>query len=241
LIVTSLNRDFNPRRVERYLAMVHQGGVRPVVVLSKADLVDGTEDATRQMSDAAPGAPVLVLSALRGDGLEALREYLAPGRTVVLVGSSGVGKSTLANALLGREAQAVRDIRADDDRGRHTTTGRELFPLPGGALLIDTPGLRELGLADPEGALDAVFGEIEALAPDCRFADCRHEQEPGCAVKAAVESCALPPGRYEGYLKLKREAAFRATEVDPAEARRRKARDKQLGRLIKQIQDKKRK
>jgi ribosome biogenesis GTPase len=141
--------------------------------------------------------------------------------------------------LLGREVQAVREIRAADDRGRHATTARELFRLPGGGLIIDTPGLRELGLADPEGALDAVFAEIEALAEDCRFPDCRHESEPDCAVRAAIEAGTLDPGRLEGHAKLRREAAFRAAGEDPAEARRRKARDKSLARLIRQIERRK--
>jgi ribosome biogenesis GTPase / thiamine phosphate phosphatase len=202
LVVTAVGRDFSARRLERYLAAAHQSGADPVVLVNKADLEPG--DALAEAQAAAPGVPVHLVSAKRGDGLEALHEYLAPGRTVALLGSSGVGKSTLANRLAGEELLATGDVRADE-LGRHTTTRRQLVRLPAGGLLLDTPGLRELQLAGAD--LDETFPEIAALAPDCRFRDCSHTHEPGCAVRAAVESGAIDRERYESYLKLTGELA----------------------------------
>ncbi len=215
LVVSSLNQDLNPRRLERYLALVRQSCARPVVVLSKADLAAASAPLVRSVEAVAAGAPVLTVSALQGTGIDALAGYLRPGETVALLGSSGVGKSTLVNALLGRDRQVVAEIRAGDDRGRHATTCRELIPLPGGGLLLDTPGLRELGLAHSEAmgaeeALAEVFDDIEALAAGCRFRDCRHQGEPGCAVEAAVAGGRLDAARKAGYDKLRREESFLA-------------------------------
>jgi ribosome biogenesis GTPase len=177
------------------------------VVLNKADLASDLEARIAEAEDVAPGTAVVPLSALAGEGLSALAPWLTIGRTVALLGSSGVGKSTLANALLGATRQAIGAVRESDSRGRHTTTHRELLPLPGGALLLDTPGMRELQLWGGEDALDGSFPEIDELADDCRFGDCRHETEPGCAVLEAVASGALDGERLRSWRKLQRELA----------------------------------
>jgi ribosome biogenesis GTPase len=200
LVVTAVGRDFSPRRLERYLAAAHESGSEPVVVLNKADLEpEAVADAVAQAQAVAPGVAVLALSAKTGAGLEALDDYLQLGRTIALLGSSGVGKSTLANRLAGAELLATAAVR-DDERGRHTTTRRQLVLLPAGGLLLDTPGLRELQLSRAD--LDETFPEIAELAPSCRFRDCTHEHEPDCAVLAAVQAGTLPRERYESYLKL---------------------------------------
>jgi ribosome biogenesis GTPase / thiamine phosphate phosphatase len=223
VVATSLNRDLNPRRIERYLATAWESGARPVVVLTKVDLArDPVEVAVAeaQLEEVAAGVPVVATSAVSGEGLGAVRALLGPGRTAALVGSSGVGKSTLANALLGEERLIVREIREDDARGRHTTVGRQLVQLPDGSgLLLDTPGLRELGLWDDGTGLDLAFADVAAVAESCRFTDCRHEREPGCAVRAAVDDGTLGAERFAGWRKLEREERHRALEMD-AVARR---------------------
>ncbi len=218
LVATSLNRELNPRRVERYLATAWESGARPVVVLTKVDLArDPVEVAVAeaQLEEVAVGVPVVATSAISGQGIDAVRAFLAAGRTVALVGSSGVGKSTLANALLGERRLLVREIREDDARGRHTTVGRQLVALPDGeGLLLDTPGLRELGLWDDGAGLDLAFADVVAAAESCRFTDCRHEGEPGCAVRTALDDGLLGADRIEGWRKLAREERFRALEMD---------------------------
>ncbi|MGH9163465.1 MAG: ribosome small subunit-dependent GTPase A [Vicinamibacteraceae bacterium] len=209
-LVSGLDHDFNPRRIERYLITAWAGGVAPVVVLNKADACDEVDGRRRAVEAIAPGVPIAVTSARRGDGLEELRAHVRPGRTVAFLGSSGVGKSTLINALLGEARQATREVRASDQRGRHTTTHRELIVMPGGGLLIDTPGMRELQLWEGEGALAAAFPDIEALAAECHFTDCTHDREPRCAVKQAVADGRLPAVRLAQYQTLRGEGAGRA-------------------------------
>ena len=212
-VVTSANQDLNERRIERYLTTVRDGGAAPVILLNKVDLVDDAAPLAARLAEVAPGVPIVLLSAARGDGVDAARAHLGPGRTGVVVGSSGVGKSTLLNRLLGAAAQEVLPIRDGDDRGRHATTRRELFVLAGGGVLIDTPGMRELKLwTEPDATGDdaLAFDEIDELAAGCRFGDCGHDREPGCAVRAAVESGELPAERLAAWQKLHREQSAQA-------------------------------
>jgi ribosome biogenesis GTPase len=215
-IVTSLNLDLNTRRLERYVTLARNGGVTPVILLTKADLCADPETAVTEVAAATPGVAVHAMSVWLGQGLENLAPYLAPEKTCVLLGSSGAGKSTIVNHLLGAEALRVAPVRESDGRGRHTTTHREMLRLPGGALLIDTPGLREIQLwnGDEEGRLEQAFGDIVSLATACRFKDCRHQTEPGCAVKAAVAEGTLEPGRLASHAKLQRELAFLERKQD---------------------------
>jgi len=221
-VVMSLNADFNLRRLERYVAVAWESGAVPVVLLSKADLAPDGAGQQLAAEAAAPGVEVLLVSAVSGEGIEAVRAYLGAGRTVVFIGSSGVGKSSLVNALAGTALLAVAAIREDDARGRHTTTRRQLLRLHDG-LVIDTPGLRELALLDGDG-LAETFGEIEAVAASCRFGDCRHASEPGCAVRAAIADGSLAADRLDAYRKLEKEArrAELASDAVARKAERRK-------------------
>ncbi len=204
LVVSSLGPDLEPRRLERYLVAVWESGASPEIVLTKADRIDDPAPFVEEVEAVAMGAPIHVVSALSGLGCDALRSRIEPGCSAVLLGSSGVGKSTLLNRFAGRELMETREIRVDDDKGRHATTRRELIVLPGGGVLIDTPGLRELQLWDDSG-LGAAFADIEQLAARCRFADCSHTREPGCAVLEAIGAGELPPERLESRRKLERE------------------------------------
>jgi ribosome biogenesis GTPase / thiamine phosphate phosphatase len=204
-VVTAADRDLNARRLERFVAVAGAGGAEAVLVLAKADLAADLPAALAVVRGAAPGRPVLVTSAPRGIGLDGLAAVVGRGRTAVLLGSSGVGKSTLVNALLGAERQATRPVRVRDDRGRHTTTHRELFVLPAGGLIIDTPGLRLPRLAHGGDGVAGAFADVEALAGHCRFADCAHDREPGCAVRAAVADGTMSPARLRHHRSLAEE------------------------------------
>ena len=203
-LVTSLNEDLNLRRLERYLILAWESGARPVIVLTKADLHPAPELAVAEVETIAGGVPVYAISTVSGTGLELVRSELGAGLTAVLLGSSGVGKSTLVNTLAGEELLATQEIR-DDGKGRHTTTRRELVQLPGGALVIDTPGIRELQLWIADDGIGEAFEDVTELFAHCKFSDCAHDREPGCAVQAALESGALAAERWESYEKLQGE------------------------------------
>ena len=204
-LVSGLDGDFSPRRIERYLTGAWDSGANPVVVLNKLDRCEDPERCLLETRAIAMGVPVHRVSALTGQNTEELLAYIVPGETVSFLGSSGVGKSTLINRLLGREIQKTAVVREGDDRGRHTTTHKELFMAPTGGLLIDTPGLREIQLWEGDQGIESTFADVEELAESCRFGDCRHQGEPGCAVEAAVASGKLPVERLESYRKLQRE------------------------------------
>jgi ribosome biogenesis GTPase len=225
-LVSGLDSDFSPRRIERYLTAAWDSGAQPVVVLNKLDRCEDPEGCLLETQAVAAGVPVLRVSARTGEGCEALASYIVPGQTVGFLGSSGVGKSTLINRLLGREAQATGEVREGDDKGRHTTTHRELFLAPSGGLLIDTPGLREIQLWEGDVGIESVFPEIEELAMTCRFGDCGHQGEPGCAVESAVAEGTLAAERLESYRKLGREQDHLHTRQDELARLQEKKRNK---------------
>ncbi len=216
-------------RIERLLVLAWSSGARPLVVLTKADLVDDTAETLADVQAAAPGVEVLVVSADRGDGLDVLRARLGPGQTFVLLGPSGAGKSTLVNALAGTPLLAIGDVRGDG-RGRHTTTHRELVELPDGSALIDTPGLRAVGVVGDADSVDEAFAEIARLAEGCRFRDCAHASEPGCAVLAALDNGTLPARRLESWQKLQREVAYQARRGDARLAAQERSRWKAIAK-----------
>ena len=228
-IVTSANRDFNVARLERYLAIAHDAGAFPVIVITKADTVESVSDFVSEASALSPGVLVEALDARSPDDVEVLRPWCESGQTVALLGSSGVGKSTLVNTLTG-DQQLTKEVRGDDQRGRHTTTSRSMHRLPHGGWLLDTPGMRELQLVDVGDALDEVFAEVAALTAECRFSDCSHESEPGCAVQAAIETGTLDGDRLRRYRKLLSEDR-RNTET----IAERRSRDKNFGKMIKSV------
>ena len=214
----SLNQNFNLRRLERYLSIAYDSGAEPVVVLTKADLCPGVEEKIAQVRNAAPDAKILAVSSLKND-FAAVLPYMQPGKTVAFLGSSGVGKSTLINRLTGAETMATGAI-GNEDKGRHTTTHRELIALSNGAFLIDTPGMRELGLWDSAEGIDAAFRDIEALSRACKFSNCTHTKEPGCAIQAALKDGTLEQARWDSFRKLKQENAAAADNSRYLEAKR---------------------
>ncbi len=231
LVVDSLAGETRSRRIERYLAVAWSSGATPVVVLTKADLVDDAVAGVAEVAEAAVGVQVLAVSSVTGEGLDAVRALLGPGRTAAMVGPSGVGKSSLANALAGRTLALTAGIR-EDGRGRHTTTARELHVLPGGGLLVDTPGMRELALHDDEEGIATAYADVVELAQECRFRDCDHRTEPGCAVAAAIDAGELDPARLLAWRKLQAEARRQVLRVDARARAEEKARLRSFHRAL---------
>lgn len=229
-IVTSMNRDMNLKRLDRYLSMAWDSGALPVLVLSKMDLAGDAESLLQELADTYVGVPIHGVSVFEPSTCEVLKTYLKPGKTVVLMGSSGVGKSTLTNFFLGEDIIKTQNTREDDDRGRHTTTSRSLYRLPEGALLMDTPGMRQLALVDQEEGVQGLFEDIVALANSCRFNDCAHQSEPGCAIREALESGDLQEDRWESYLKLQREVSHQERKNDPQKFVEERKRWKQISK-----------
>lgn len=231
-IVSSLNQDFSLNRIERYLALAHESGVEPVVILSKADLCQNPEDFVQQAQKLGGQLMVVAVNALNPASISMLSPWCRRGKTVALMGSSGVGKSTLVNTLLGRQVQRTAAIRVDDEEGRHTTSTRSLHQLPNGGLLLDMPGMRELQLGDCEQGIGSTFADIMELALRCKFYDCQHQTEPGCAIRVAIERGDLDERRLTSYQKLLREQAI--TSASGAEKR---ARGRAFGKLVRQARD----
>lgn len=237
-LVGGLDGDFNPRRIERYLVVAWESGATPVVVLNKADLVSDPERHVAEVEAVAPGVRVHAVSARQPETIEVLRQYVTAGRTAALLGSSGVGKSTIANRLVGHDLLRTQDVRITDSRGRHTSTSRQMVLLEGGGILIDTPGMRELQLWDSGEALGDAFADVEAIAASCRFRDCRHLREPGCAVRAAIAAGELSAVRVESYHKLEAERAQQVKQLDARalleDKRRSKIQSKALHKHLKE-------
>ncbi|WP_110113320.1 ribosome small subunit-dependent GTPase A [Bacillus sp. CGMCC 1.16541] len=234
-IVVALNHDFNIRRIERYMIMAWESGAKPVIILNKADLCLDIEEKLNEVENVAFGVPIHILSALNEESIPLLQQYAANGATIALVGSSGVGKSTITNRLIGKDVQYTQEVRDRDDRGRHTTTYRELMILPTGGCIIDTPGMRELQLWDASEGLQDVFEDIEHLASMCYFTNCRHQTEPKCAIKEAIEEGTLSEKRFQSYKKLQRELAYLAQKEDKAAAiqEKEKVKRKQIHKELK--------
>jgi ribosome biogenesis GTPase / thiamine phosphate phosphatase len=235
-LVTGLDGDYSRRRIERYLVLAEASGIRPVIVLNKADLCASPWARLEEVSEIADHAPIILASARDGMGLDELGSQVAPGETAVLLGSSGAGKSTIVNRLLGRDSQPTQDVRESDSHGRHTTTGRHLVEVPPGWYLIDTPGLRELQPWTDAETVGSSFRDIAQLAEQCRFDDCSHRGEPGCAVTEAIECGELEPGRLDNLHRMEREAELLAAKTDLTAALEKKAREKKLHRMCRDIQ-----
>jgi ribosome biogenesis GTPase / thiamine phosphate phosphatase len=237
-LVQGLDHDFNLRRLERYLVAAFESNAAPVVILSKADLCEDVEQKTLAAESVAPGTPVHAISCVSGQGLEALDQFVLPGVTVAFLGSSGAGKSTLINKIVGEDIQKTAEVREHDSRGRHTTTHRELLLLKTGGLLIDTPGMRELQMWDASGSLDLAFSDIQSIAATCYFTNCRHQNEPGCAVREALADGSLDAGRYESYVKLEKELEYLDSRMDARLHLKRKSREKKIHRAYRTIKPK---
>ena len=237
-LVHGLDNNYNLRRIERYLTLAFESGARPVIVLSKMDVCDRLDRRLMEAESVARGVPVHAISSTMNQGLEQLDDYFAVGRTVAFLGSSGVGKSTLINRLMGEERQKTQDVREGDDRGRHTTVHRELIVLPSGGLLIDTPGMRELQLWEADEGLVGTFSDVEEIAARCRFSDCRHQSEPGCAVIEAVQRDELGQARLENYKKMQREIEYLDARQDVRMQMERKTKVKRIHRSFNRMKPK---
>lgn len=242
-IVQGLDKNFNLRRVERFLIIATHSGAEPIILLSKIDLLSESELKERidEVKSISKNAAIIPYSAKTLFHLETIKELIKKEKTVCFIGSSGAGKSTLINRLLGREKLQTQEVREDDSRGKHTTTHRELIPLESGGCVIDTPGLREIGLWEVDGSIEETFADIAELSLQCKFTDCSHAHEPGCAVQSALGDGSLEPGRYESYLKLKKEADYIESKSSVTKQQERKAKEKKLGKKIKEILKMKRK
>jgi len=237
-LVQGLDHDFNLRRLERYLVAAYESNASPVVVLNKSDLCEDIATKIAEAESVAQGTPTHAISSVTGEGVETLNQYILPGVTVAFLGSSGVGKSTLINRIVGEELQRTADVRSHDSRGRHTTTHRELFVLETGGLLIDTPGMRELQLWDAGGSLGEAFSDVESIAAECYFSNCRHQNEPGCAVREALSQGTLNADRYENYIKLERELEYLDSRMDARLHLKRKSKEKKIHRAFRTIKPK---
>ncbi len=234
-LLQSLNKDFNMRRLERYLIAAWESGAMPVVILTKADCCEDIAEKLAIVYNTAPGTEVHVISCVTGEGIAEIRKYFEQGKTVALLGSSGVGKSTLVNTLVGKELFKTQEIREDDSKGRHTTTHRELLLLPEGGLILDTPGMRTLSLWEADTGMEMMFGDVEELIKQCRFYDCKHNSEPGCAVRAALHSGTLEMKRWESWLKLQKELVHLEAKKDGKLRLQEKNWGKQIARFQKEL------